>query len=159
MKELKQLKTSELSELREQLIVEQNGICPICGKPINKPVVDHQHKKRIKGTGQVRGVICSSCNVFLAKSENNCTRYNISLEELPNVLRNIADYLEAEQLPLIHPTEKEKESKVSKKNYNKLKKLYDEVNHRKKFPEYPKSGKLTNSLKVLFATFGVSPYN
>lgn len=155
-----QLKTSDLPELREELLQEQNGICPICNKPVNRPVVDHEHQKRIKGSGQVRGVLCGSCNVFLAKSENNCTRYGISLQELPNVLRNIATYLESPQKPYMHPSEKPKEPLISKRNFNILiKMLKADTAFTRKLPEFPKSGKLNKELKILFEKYAIEPYN
>lgn len=156
-----QLKSTELKELREQLHHEQNGICPICNKEktSDEMVVDHQHQKGIKGSGLIRGAICRTCNVFLAKSENNCKRFKISLEELPDTLRRIADFLERTHLPLIHPTEKPKAQPVSKRNYNKLKKEYLKSERKKKFPEYPKSSKLTKDLGLLFEEFGIEPFN
>ena len=63
-----------------------SDICPICKKKITSPVVDHEHSSRIFGTGRIRDTICSNCNVFIAKVENNCKRYGIVLEELPEVL-------------------------------------------------------------------------
>jgi len=71
-----------------------------------RPVLDHSHIKRIKGTGRIRGTLCSSCNVYLAKIENNATRYGIKQTVIPLVLRNIADYLELPVTPYIHPSEK-----------------------------------------------------
>lgn len=38
---------------------ENNGICPIC-ETAEKSVVDHNHS-----TGEVRGMLCNSCNVGL----------------------------------------------------------------------------------------------
>lgn len=155
-----QLKSSDLPILREQLIKEQNGICPICKNTLKNPVVDHQHKKKVKGTGLIRAVICNMCNTFISRSENNAPRHGISLEELPNVLRNMADYLEAEHLPLIHPTEKPKEPKVSKRNFNILiKKLKLDSTYKKKLPQYPKSSKLTKELASLFELYCVNPFN
>jgi hypothetical protein len=155
-----QLKASDLSTLREKLIQEQNGICPICERALKNPVVDHQHTRKVRGTGLVRAVICSTCNTFLARSENNAPRHCISLEELPTILRNMANYLEAEHLPYIHPTEKPKEPAVSKRNFNiLLKKLKQDCSFKKKYPEYPKSSKLTKELKVLFEKYEVPPFN
>ena len=45
---------------------------------------------------------------------------------------------------------------VSKRNYNKLKRVYS---GKKKFPEYPKSKKLTLALQVLFEEYQIEPYN
>ena len=36
---------------------KQNGNCLICGKKMNKPQVDHDHK-----TGKYRGILCVPCN-------------------------------------------------------------------------------------------------
>ena len=147
-----QMKQKDIAPLRESLLREQCGVCPICNKPCLNPVLDHEHKKRIGGTGQIRGVICSLCNVFLAKCENNSKRYCISPKELPRVLRRITSYLNKEQHPFIHPSEKEKEPILQKVSYNKLKAKYK---GRAKFPEYPKSGKLTVKLKALFEAYGI----
>src|SRR6267154_2642698 len=43
----------------------QENICPIC-LTVSKYVVDHDHK-----TGNVRGLICNSCNLAVAYLENN----------------------------------------------------------------------------------------
>jgi hypothetical protein len=151
---IKQLKTSDIKDLRDSLLRDQNFICPICGQEILDPVLDHSHTKRIHGNGQVRGVIHRMCNVFLAKAENNCVRYGIGQANLPHVLRSIADYLEKPPLPFLHPSEKPKESKLTKLSYNRLKKFYE---GNAKFPEYPKSGKLTVKLKQLFDQYRIKP--
>ena len=142
------------------LLKKQKGICPICTNKITRPVLDHQHKKRIHGTGQIRGVICSSCNVFLAKAENNSVRYGITTVNLPKILRNLADYLEKPHLPYMHPSEKEKPSIITKNSYKKLHKLF--INHYSekewhKFPAYPKTGKMTVGLKKLYDIFKLEP--
>ena len=149
-----QLKTKDIKRVREEILEEQNGLCAICGKPPKRACLDHHHKKRIGGTGKIRGVVCSNCNVFLAKSENNSIRYGIKPEELPNILRNIADYLEKEQYNMIHPSEAPPDPHLTKRSYNKLKSLYNE---KKKFPEYPRSGKITKQLKAIFERYSVEP--
>ncbi len=151
---IQQLKSSEIPELKKLLLKEQNNICPICDREINAPVLDHHHKKRIKGTGLVRGILCRSCNVLLGKVENNCVRYSISQTELPNVLRNMASYLEQKQLPYMHPSEAPKKKKLTKTSYKKLVKL---INGAQKIPEYPKSGTLTKSLRVLYEKYNLTP--
>lgn len=160
MSEPIQLKQADLSSLREELIQKQEGICPICEKALKSPVIDHQHTRKVKGSGLIRAVLCSMCNTFIARSENNAPRHLISLEELPRVLRNMADYFEAEHLPLIHPTEKPKSPKVSKRNFNLLiKKIKMDSTYKKKLPEYPKSAKLTKELDGLFELYCINPYN
>lgn len=154
-----QLKCSDIKKIRDKLCEEQNWICPICKRPIDNPVLDHQHKKRIKGSGLVRGVLCRSCNVFIAKAENNCIRYAIGYDKLPSVLRAIADYLEKDHTCYIHSSEKPKEQKLKKSSYNQLKKEWDKYwwDSKKRFPEYPKSGKLTKQLEFFFSLYNLQP--
>jgi len=59
---------------RDDLLIEQNSLCAICSQHITfdgkrhkfSAVVDHDHT-----TGEVRGVLCHSCNVFLGYCENH----------------------------------------------------------------------------------------
>lgn len=70
----------------DEMLTEQKGGCAICGggaDNLNKRnkhfTVDHNHK-----TGQIRGLLCSGCNVGIAE-------FNESAE----LLNAAADYLEA----------------------------------------------------------------
>jgi hypothetical protein len=78
--------------------------------------------------------------------------------DLPTFLRNLADYLEDNHLQdktlYIHPSEEVKEPKLKKSSYNKLKKLYS---GKAKFPEFPKSGKLSKKLEELFSKYNLEP--
>lgn len=151
-----QLKHSEIPVIREQLLKKQNGKCPVCSRQIRKPVLDHHHKKRIKGTGLVRGVVCNQCNILIAKSENNSVRYGIPLKQLPNILRAIADYLEMPQTNYIHPSERPKDKILKKQSYNKLKTAWQKNPGRKrKFPEYKKKQKITKELIKLFERYDI----
>lgn len=150
----KQLTQKELPELRDSILKKQDFKCIICKRIIEDPVLDHHHTKRIGGTGKIRGVLCRSCNVFLAKSENNSIRYCIAQNDLPRILRNMADYLEKEQYNILHPTEKPKEPKLKKSSYKKLVKA---INNKQKIPEYPKSGNLTKQLKLLYEKYNIKP--
>lgn len=150
-----QLKQKDIKEIREKLQKEQKGICPICKKKINRPVLDHDHTKRIKGTGLCRQVICSSCNVFLAKIENNSIRYNISREDLPFVLLNISEYLLSPQTKYIHPSEKKPKPKIQKVCFKKLNKAYLRKYPRKKSLKFPVRGRLTKKLEGLFKEFHI----
>ena len=151
----KQLRQKDISSIRDKILIEdQDGVCYICKRVPKRPTLDHHHQKRIKGTGLVRGVLDSNMNVFLAKIENNASRYAIKAEDLPEILRNVADYLEKDQYPYIHPSEAPKAPKLKKSSYNRLKKIYD---LKRKFPEFPKSGKLTKGLTKIYEIYGIEP--
>jgi len=57
----------------DKLFEQQGGLCAICGKPeiarnqygIRSLAVDHNHK-----TGEIRGLLCSYCNMKLGILEN-----------------------------------------------------------------------------------------
>ena len=54
---------------RDQMILDQNGGCALCGKNLNelsKINVDHDHD-----TGKIRGILCSSCNMGLGLLGDN----------------------------------------------------------------------------------------
>lgn len=57
------------------MVEEQKGLCYLCGKSHSgkseRLVVDHNHK-----TGEVRKLLCVTCNVSLAKFENDPTYLN-----------------------------------------------------------------------------------
>jgi len=152
-----QLKSDDIKPLRDQILEEQEYICPICNKGIVNPCLDHGHVKRLKLDGKIRGVICLNCNVFLGKIENKAKSCKISMDELPSVLRNIAEYLEIEPFPFIHPSEKRKEKLLKKASYNKLIKELKKSGYDKKIPDYPKSGKVIKKLSELFELTGVKP--
>jgi len=159
------LKASEKKQKRLELFNKQRCICPVCGlkTPFSESVLDHQHRllksDRIgeNGIGQIRGVLCFQCNSWEGKIFNSFRRYGLHKKgvSITTLLRNLADYLDQEPLPLIHPSEI-KTKKVSKRNYKLLKKRYKGL---KKFPEYPKSERLTKGLKVLFDEHDINPYN
>jgi len=89
---IKQLTANDVPLIRAKILKEQNSICPICKKEVKDPCLDHHHKKRIKGSGLIRGVLCRNCNSFIAKSENGAMRCGIQNKDLPFILRNIADF-------------------------------------------------------------------
>lgn len=157
MRKFRQLKAKDIKPLRKHILRRQKGVCPICKRAVIRPCLDHHHKKRVKGTGLIRGVLCSNCNVFIAKSENNSVRYGFSNKELPVILRNMADYLEKKQYPYLHPSEKPKALKLGKSGFNKLKKLHDEKYPKRKPLEFPKSNKMTVPLQKLFKEFNIEP--
>ena len=166
--EIIQLKASDIKPLKEKWYSEQNGICPILKKeyPLEKFVIDHLHKLKseeagVDGKGCCRLAIEFRANALEGKITNNFKRLGLDKEiDLPSFLRNLADCLENNHLQddilYIHPNEKPPEQTVSKKNYNKLKKVYT---GKAKFPEYPQSKKLTKPLEKLFIEYEIEPFN
>lgn len=65
----------------EQMLVEQDGRCAICGQPPKdrRLAVDHDHE-----TGRVRGLLCYG----------HCNRAIGLLRDNPELLRRAAEYLE-----------------------------------------------------------------
>lgn len=163
---MKQLKSTEVADLRNEILLKQGGKCGLCNEPITDATgysLDHQHKtsKEIlgdDGAGMIRGVLCRACNVWEGKIWNNTQRYRQpkNVQDRIGMLTSLIEYYQRGTYSVIHHTEKAKEPTVSKRNYNKLKKAYV---GKKKFPEYPKSGKLTLALQVLFEEYGIAPYN
>lgn len=173
---LKQLKGKDIKPLKEVLWLKNGRRCPLLNKeiPLEKMALDHIHGlvslPASEQRGTIRNAIEFRANALEGKITNNWKRYFGADESkhpisLPDYLRNLANYLEAGAYSdngvfFIHPTEKQKELIVSKRNYNKLKKLYVSFPCSKaKFPDYPKSKKLTKKLKLLFEDYRVPPYN
>lgn len=71
------------------LLNRQNGKCGICGKTLNKTVIDHDH-----ATNSIRGILCAPCNQFLAQVEIpgmvEKARAYLELAEATGDLREIA---------------------------------------------------------------------
>ena len=163
---MKQLKSTEVTDLRNKILDEQHGKCALCDCTINNETgysLDHQHKTAKEtigedGAGLVRGVLCRACNVWEGKIWNSTRRYRQpeNVQDRIGMLTRLVEYYQKGTYNVIHHTEKLKEPTVSKRNYNSLKRAYV---GKKKFPEYPKSGKLTLGLQVLFEEYGISPYN
>lgn len=162
----KQLKAGDVPELREQILEDQNGCCGICGQKITEKSgvsLDHQHKRKIDpigldGGGLIRGVLCRACNVWEGKIWNGTRRYHQPkcVADRIELLQQLIEYYENGTYSFVHPSEKPKAPTVSKRNYNKLKKQYT---GKRKFPEYPRSKKLTLGLQVLFEEYEIEPYN
>lgn len=162
-KNVKQLKSTDVKTLRADILAQQGGRCLICGKVPKIACLDHEHSKKVGGSGLVRGVLCNSCNVFLAKSENNCKRYNVSLDELPSILRAMADYLEKPHYPYKHPSEAPKRKIVTKASYNEMLRWHKKNGSAKRVANYrydkrdrPAQG-LTKPLAKMFEMAGVEP--
>ena len=61
-----------------QLIKDQNGMCPLCSGPLgDKPHLDHSHK-----TGRVRGILCAGCNLGLGAFKDDIKALLLAIEYL-----------------------------------------------------------------------------
>lgn len=168
--ELKRLKQADLSKIRSDLHKEQKNICPIMKQefPLDIMVVDHQHRRSSEeigenGAGLIRGVIHRQANVLEGKIVNAFYRYGLhKFISLPDFLRNLADYLELDKYPMIHPEEvsilrKKEKKKLQKNSYNKLVKKLKEIGYRGKIPPYPRNEYLTKALFLLYNKAGLLP--
>lgn len=63
---------------QDSLLKQQNKRCAICGKKLQYPHLDHDHK-----TGKARGYLCPRCNAKLAGIEDEEFRIK-ALEYLDN---------------------------------------------------------------------------
>jgi len=78
-----------LKPVRAKLKKEQQGKCPLCGRPLGDDIVlDHDH-----ATGDVRAVLHRWCNVVLGKVENWTRRTGRDVDPLP-FLASVHDYLQ-----------------------------------------------------------------
>ena len=170
----KELKAKDIKILKEKLHKQNSGVCPLLGTkvPLDKCALDHIHKLKAEpyaeDKGTIRNAIEFRANAMEGKITNNWKRYFGADEsnhpiDLPNFLRNLADYLEAGAYCedgdfYIHPSEVPKARKVKKSSYNTMIKLFKEKYPKKKVPPYPKSCKLTKGLGKLFEEFNIADY-
>lgn len=95
---LKKITQKEISLIRTKLLTRQKMICPICGREISDPVLDHDHK-----TGAVRDTLCRNCNRFEGKVLQWANTVPLDNVEL---LRRLAKYWlrhKENRHGLIHP--------------------------------------------------------
>lgn len=104
----KRLKNSnDAAKYRNEKLKEQNGIDPIIGIKITRPVLDHYHE----GNQHCRQVLQNEVNGWEGRVANSFKRCLGHLTDMPlhEVLRNLADYLEKnnnipEEEQVIHHT-------------------------------------------------------
>ena len=161
--ELIQLEQKDIKIIREKLTIEQDNVCPIANItiPVGNHTLDHQHMTKretrgVNGAGAIRGVLDYRANAWEGKVSKSFVRSGLSKEvDLVVALRNLADYLEKEPYPMIHPNEKPKVKKLLKRPFAKIKKLYAEEYPNRKAIEYPKSGKSTVLIKELSERYDI----
>jgi len=177
-----EMKQKDIKPLKEKIWLANGKKCPVLDIeiPLEKMALDHAHKRNDEPYSPTKGVIREALdfrvNVVLGQLENALKRTGLVNDkdfDIGSFLRNAADYFERGAYInengnyLIHPNEVPRPKKLSKKNYNRCKKLYNKEvfipkrkNQKKKlFPEYPKTGKPTKALKELFERFNIELYN
>lgn len=96
-----QIRPKEIQVLREKLLKENAGICPLCNEPVIRPCLDHDH-----ATGKIRNTICSTCNVIIGAFENKCIRMG-KRRNTQEIAKNLYEYLINTRTE-IHPTYRKK---------------------------------------------------
>ncbi len=164
---MKQLKKSDIKEVREQLARKTNNLCPISGLDISNgdAALDHSHENSLYTEtieGQIRGTIHKYANSLEGQMRSKYRRSglakSISFEEF---LFNLYNYLMNFREPMIHPMSAPKAEKLMKSSYNELMKEINNYNRYLakpiKMPCYPKSKRLTKRLRELFDQFKIYP--
>jgi hypothetical protein len=131
------LTQSQLKEFRPIMLAKQDGICSLCGQPIeDDPVLDHCHK-----TGRVRATLHRHCNVIEGKITNWMRSYGKNTD-IGDVLANLPDYWNADysRNPYHpkHKTEAEKKIKKLSSLAKKAKKPETVIKHKQAIKELKK---------------------
>ena len=66
-------------QLHAELFEKQRGLCGICKESMKRPVLDHSHT-----TMEVRGLLCSSCNIGLGQFKDSASRLQSALMYIQN---------------------------------------------------------------------------
>jgi hypothetical protein len=101
------------------LKTKQDGLCPLCKKPIDltvkgEGVLDHDHD-----SGEIRGVLHRSCNAAEGKIANAAARWGAKSSAYSAIilyLQNLVSYLTAPGAGLIYPMHKTADEKRDDKN-------------------------------------------
>ncbi len=159
---MKQLKHSDIKQIRELLAENQGNVCPICEREFTEKIaknLDHCHE-----SGKIRGVLCRACNSSIEGAfRSKWVRSGLSKDvDFRQILFNLYLYLDPDShYGMLHPTHSQKPKKLQKRSYQELKKEVERFNEfvskETKVPEYPKSGRLTKKLKELYEKFGIIP--
>ena len=92
---------------------------------------------------------------------NNSIRFG-KHHMLPQLLRNMADYLEQDNRPLIHPNEKPKPRRVFKRKYSQLVKVMNEKEKKDPPPicltKKNRPREMSMTLKACFVRYDIDPF-
>lgn len=163
MSDFKVIKSSQIKKLRDSIKSLQEGKCRICGCELtskSKSALDHQHLTKaeelgVNGGGLIRGVLCGNCNILEGKIWNGIKRYgfakNHPVEDRVAFLESLIHYYKDNYQQVervLHPSENRAE-KITKAQYNKLKKTYEKIKPDYEFPKYPTKGKITKEIQKI----------
>jgi hypothetical protein len=106
------LKASEVPGVRAKILEQQSGVCVLCNRPPEVPVLDHNHSD-----GYVRGVLCRGCNSLLGVIENNRARYGLkNITAFALFLSRVFAYLRDARYPFDYPTHRTTDEKRIARN-------------------------------------------
>lgn len=97
MRQIRAIQAGNRERIYAELFEKQGGVCAICRKPesafahktsatVRRLAIDHDHS-----TGQVRALLCRSCNMMLGAADDD-----------PRLLRIAIEYLEKHSKPTQH---------------------------------------------------------
>ena len=159
MTKFKEITHAQLKELRLKQWIKQGWSCPILKRNIEfkDSVFDHKHKRKNEpigkdGKGLLRGVLHFQANVIEGKIAKLYKRYGLhKFISLPNLLRNIANYLEHPPMKseYIHPNERPKPKKLGKRDFNRICRYYFQMYPRRlKLPEWKEDKNGRSKIKM-----------
>ncbi len=101
------------------MLLQQGGMCPLCGKEIDlkikgEGVIDHDHD-----TGQIRGILHRSCNAAEGKISNAAARWgakSAKYEDIIPYLLSVVQYLQKPASNFVYPMHKTADEKRDDRN-------------------------------------------
>ena len=113
------LARSMMRAYAHKMLKEQDGLCPLCGKPIDlsikgEGVIDHDHD-----TGRIRGLLHRSCNAAEGKISNAAARWGAkssSYDAIIPYLENLVAYLRKPARNVIYAMHKTPDEKRDARN-------------------------------------------
>ena len=112
----RQLRTSEVKSVCDQLVKKQGNKCAVCGKPFtprDRAVLDHCHD-----SGFIRGALHNSCNGAEGRIKSKANMGHRGVKSADYVI-GLGKYLEKHQTPqyqFIHPSHMTDDAKRLKRN-------------------------------------------
>lgn len=100
--------TLQANKYKEQLFIQQNGICPLCHNAlglINESHLDHSHDLTGLNAGKCRSLLHAQCNLLEGTIRHKFSRAGLkSKVDYVLFLKNLASYLEQDYSgKLYHP--------------------------------------------------------